>query len=662
VTVSIDDASKASAPEVADAWNHRTTESSLDLAAAFAALRTLPGFQERSGQRRMAEEVAAAFAAEQHLFVEAGTGVGKTFAYLIPAALSGKRVVISTATKALQEQLIEKDVPRLHALLATLRREIKVSVMKGLGNYLCLRRLSELGFDDPNLAGFLDWVGMTETGDVAELSDPKLVASFPQVATSSETRIGASCKHYDRCFVTQMRRRAEAAELIIVNHHLFFADLALRSRPEGLFASVIPPYHHVIFDEAHQVESIVTEFFGEEISSAKVQVVLRDARRLLPDAISTCDTALAACDMIFACFDTEPSGKRSLETADFERLHAKASAQLFTFEQAMTALRLRADAEGGEACAMLATRVQNLTSTLARVEQVAYGTPDAHAWIEERARSRVLGVSPIAVAPILRENLFGRVPGIVCTSATLSAFGKMSSLRDRLGADEAIGVREAWVESPFRYQEQALLYVPADLPDPSPSKVEDALIERTVALLQASDGGAFVLCTSLRSMRQIYEALIPKVRGRLLIQGNGSKQEMLDRFREVRNAVLVATVSFWEGVDVPGDALRLVILEKTPFPVPTDPLFARRSLELERQGRSAFTELSCVEASLRMKQGFGRLIRSETDRGVVAILDSRLHRKSYGRKLIADLPPARRTRDLEVTCAFLREVAAAPAP
>jgi ATP-dependent DNA helicase DinG len=641
---------------------HKQMQLPDDLQKAFAALeRRLSAYEPRLGQKRMAAAVAQAFRSERHLFVEAGTGVGKTFAYLLPAALSGRRVVISTATKALQEQLIEKDVPLLLSVCKELGKTVSVAAMKGLSNYVCLRRLSDAMHQNDKILPLLSWVAETQTGDQSELRDPRLLNLWSEVSSSSETRIGSPCKHFERCFVTQMRKRAELSDILIVNHHLFFADLALKSRPEGAFASVIPAYDHVVFDEAHQLESIVTDFFGIELSFAKVEAFLKDSLRELPQSepfFKLVEGVRVTAAQMFAAFDIAASSKRALTTEDF--LHQKAKGHLGRFETGLDAIAARAAAEAGEAAEAIARRCQGIVDSLARIERAANECNHENAWIEDRARSRVLGVSPIEVGGILKANLFAKVPGVVCTSATLSSFGSLDHVRERLGAED-LETDALLVESPFDYPSQALLYVPQDLPEPSHPTFDAQATERILALLRLSKGGAFVLCTSIRAMKQFHGQLLRGFPGLVLEQGQGSKQALLDQFRNHGHAVLVATMSFWEGVDVPGAALRLVILDKIPFPVPTDPLHQQRAQRLEANGRNAFVELSVVEAAMKLKQGFGRLIRTQSDRGVVTVLDGRLVQKRYGKKLLEELPRAKLTHAIDDVEAFF-ESGATPDP
>ena len=621
----------------------------------------LADFEERAGQLQMAEAVESAFQTERALLVEAGTGTGKTLAYLIPAILSGKKVVISTATRALQEQLAFKDVPLARKLLAPLGVEFAATMMKGLSNYVCLRRLQEAvsGNGDevaPSLRRVLEWVGHTRTGDRAELEggaeDDDV---WRKVTSSTETRIGAGCTHYDACFITRMRQRAEEAQIVIVNHHLFFADLALRSGPRGAYASAICPYDHVIFDEAHQLEDIVTGFFGTEVSSGRVDSLGDDFPRARLDR-SLAETLRESSRLAFASLAGSVAERRTLTTEDWKRAEGPIAKLDGILELAsLRALEASGGQPEGESAVQVARRASEIRDDLQsmrRVSQEAKG--QSIAWIEKRSKSIVLGASPIDVGSILKERLFDRVPGVVMTSATLTAGpsrgGNFGYVRERLGVPPEAD--ELQLPSPFDYQKQVLLYAPNNLPEPGGIDFEKEVALRTGELIRICGGGAFVLCTSTRHMNALASKLRADLPYVVLVQGEAGKQELLSRFRADGNAVLVATLSFWEGVDVPGFALRLVVMDKIPFPVPTDPLFALRSQRAEAEGKNAFSKLALPAAAIVLKQGFGRLIRSARDEGVVAILDSRLRTRSYGRALLSALPAARRTAELDDVASF----------
>jgi ATP-dependent DNA helicase DinG len=603
--------------------------------------RGVPGYEHRPGQIRMARAVQEVLQHDGMLLVEAGTGTGKTWAYLIPAALSGRRVLVSTGTRALQDQIMEKDIPALERHLGL---DIDAACVKGLSNYLCLRRFGELQRSadamQPRIARALpllrSWAETTTTGDRADLAaiaeeDP----IWSRVVSGSDTRIGTRCEHYDDCFVTRVRRRAEAAQVIVVNHHLFFADLALRDTG---FASVLPDYDAVIFDEAHQLEDTATLFFGTRISIAMVERLVRDSRGALrAEARSTghdtrlLDAVLQRAANFFSALPSNTTNGRAPlppnEVPDEE---------LFALDNALAELAAacRNAKPIQESALQIARRAERLRDALGSLE-----APGQVSWSVAGTRGASVGSSPIDVGPLLRERLHERVPCLVFTSATLTTGGDFKFIKRRLGIDAEVD--EQIVESPFRYDEQAVLYAPTHLPDPRASDFPDAAVKEILELIRLSEGGAFVLCTSLRMMRILAKRVGDELDYEWFVQGDAPKQTLLDRFRDSGNAVLFATASFWEGVDVPGSALRLVIIDKLPFDVPSDPVVAARCQRLDEAGESSFMRYLVPAAALSLKQGFGRLIRTTRDRGVVAILDSRIRTKGYGRVFLRSLPPAR---------------------
>jgi len=665
--------------------------------------RGLDGYEQRAGQLEMAEAIERALGEERILLSEAGTGTGKTLAYLVPALLSGKKVVVSTATRALQEQVFFKDLPLVREVLG-LRAE--ATLMKGLGNYLCRRRFEELVRSEeaqrPGLARSIDavraWIEETETGDLGELAglsedDPVRHGA----ASSSETRLGPICQHFETCFVTRMRREADAAQLVVVNHHLFFADLVLRGPHPG---RVLPDYDAVIFDEAHQLEDIATEFFGIRVSESRLGRALDDAQRALRqagalDALLTgrpnvaVDAARTAMKGLFAALAREvPRGEprstleRDVWSGNAQRAWHDLDAAL---EQVELAARTARDAGkaarsagrqrgtfAGDALDATERRMSQLREQLAAIVDGGAGRVT---WLELGARGAALSSSPVDLSWILRQRVFESIPAVVLTSATLATRGaapRPSSstnvdapdgdagdssppsppspfgyVRSRLGLGDGLVVDEVVVKSPFDFAKQALLYTPRDLPPPASPDFTVRAAARVAELVGIVGGGCFVLTTSLRSMRAFHGELVRLLpKHRLLLQGSAPKGTLLGTFRAAGDAVLVATQSFWEGVDVPGRALRLVVLEKVPFAVPTDPVIRARSAALEAEGKSSFMELHVPAAAIALKQGFGRLIRTARDTGVVALLDERVHRKGYGKRLLEALPPATRTDDL----------------
>ncbi len=622
--------------------------------------RGVSGYEHRPGQIRMARAVQEALEHDGTLLLEAGTGTGKTWAYLIPAVASGRRVLVSTGTRALQDQIMEKDLPALERHLGI---EIDAACVKGLSNYLCLRRFDELQRSaDAQQARFAkslprlrSWVETTDSGDRADLAsiaeeDP----IWARVVSGSDTRIGARCDHYERCFVTRARRRAESAQLVVVNHHLFFADLALRDTG---FASVLPDYDAVIFDEAHQLEDTATMFFGTRLSTAMLERLVRDARAALKHDRREkahhermLDAVLQQSSTFFAALPQSANGGRAPLPLD-----AIPEQDLFALDNSLAELAgaCRNLRPPHESVLQIARRAEQLRNALGSLE-----APGQVSWALVGGRSPAVGSSPIDVGPLLRERVHERIPSVVFTSATLTTGGDFSFVKRRLGIDAEVS--EEVVDSPFRYEEQAALYAPTHLPDPRTSEFPDEAAREILELVRMSGGGAFILCTSLRMMRILAKRVGDELEHEWFVQGDAPKQTLLDRFRDQGNAVLFATASFWEGVDVPGSALRLVIIDKLPFEVPSDPVVAARCERLEESGESSFMRYLVPAAALSLKQGFGRLIRTTRDRGVVAILDSRIRRKGYGKVFMRSLPPARVCDSLDEVRDFLISTAAAP--
>ncbi len=589
----------------------------------------LPGFRPREGQLAMAEAVEAALDGERPLLVEAGTGTGKTLAYLVPAILSGRKVVVSTATRALQEQIYFKDLPLVAEILGKHGIRFRAALMKGLSNYVCKRRMREslgLGSATGSLFRLKRWADESEFGDRSELADlAEDDPSWAAVQSSTDTRIGAECTYFDECFVTRMKRDAEDADLVVVNHHLFCADLVLR-RAQRERASAIPAYDAVIFDEAHQLEDVATTFFGSTISSARVDALARDAKRVLSDDGAVLERPVAeqlieaGRSFFFALGRTfRGETRRALAARDETPDLAGARAKL---ESSLAAIAHDAQTKAGPAAEQIARRALDLARVLGGSEKEG-----EIVWVESRASGAVMGRSPVFVGDILAESLFARVGAVVCTSATLATPAapvvegdedeeherSFDFLRERLGVPRA--ARALAIPSPFDFGTRAGLYVPRDLPDPGDSRFDDAAAARALELVEMTGGGAFVLCTSVRAMRAMHARLAersgasrglgelegrspssetPRARrappgARCSSRATAPKSLLLSQFRAARHAVLVATMSFWEGVDVPGEALRLVVLDKIPFAVPSDPVVAARSEEVERRGLNAFT-------------------------------------------------------------------------
>lgn len=624
-------------------------------------------YEYRSGQIAMAERVAKAFEDKKHLIVEAGTGTGKTLAYLVPAvaaAVGGKkRIVVSTGTKNLQEQLMEKDIPFLQKALP---RKFSASYMKGRSNYACLYRIHKADHQ-PILDGLdqmdhfrrvSEWSRETKTGDRRELEDlPEDLSFWSRINAKGETCIGQKCPDFEPCFITRMRANAENADIIVVNHHLFFADLNVRGNK---FGRVIPDYSAVIFDEAHLIEDIAADYFGFQISNFQIDELARDAATLpISDAIATRDIDKTASKIVglsdqFWIRFTQArfEGRFPLEPDAFAFRSTAGDTQATPLGEAYYALD--ATLKGLEThLAVFAETVPEAESLLRRTRQtrfdldfvVTQAEKNYVYWLEKRGKGIFLRASPVDVSELLREKLFDKVESCVLTSATLSSNGKFDFIRDRLGLDTS---KTSGFEAPsaFDYESQALLYLPRAMPDPRSPEFTQLAAGEIVKILQATRGRAFVLCTSYQSMTALYELVSSRISYTCLVQGSMSKAGLLDRFRETPNAVLFATASFWQGVDVQGDQLSCVIIDKLPFAVPSDPVVAARSRFIDDNGGNSFFDFSVPQAIISLKQGIGRLIRSTTDKGVIAILDPRLRTKRYGKDFLQSLPRMRITSEI----------------
>ncbi len=615
-------------------------------------------YEFRASQLEMAESVESAIESGRHLIVEAGTGTGKTLAYLVPIIRSGKRVVISTGTKNLQEQLFFKDIPFLKKLFPKLR----ATLMKGRQNYLCRQKLYDLE-DQPVLKGLeevtlyaqiREWEGKTQTGDRAEIQGlPDASELWHRIDARGEACTGQKCPQFDRCFITWMHQRAAESDLIIVNHHLFFADLALKQLE---YASLLPDYQAVVFDEAHDLEEVATQYFGIRISNYRFEELARDTEVTLriksveaPDVFSCVSELRRRSEHFFSLLPAS-DGRRSFSNrGEFLEAHHGAYTAL-----ANALVRIESEIgrlkERPEEINNLARRAGELRQALQFVME-----SDDHNfvfWWERRGRGVFLEASPIDIAPILSERLFNKVHPIILTSATLAVGGNFNFLKSRLGVE---GATETILDSHFDYQQQCLLYTPLHLPDPREKDFAARAAGEVAELLKASRGRAFVLFTSHQQMREISERVRPLIRYPMLLQGTAPRTALLDRFRRTPHAVLFATSSFWQGVDVQGQQLSAVIIDRLPFAVPSDPVVAARIRRINEEGGNAFGEYQVPEAVISLKQGFGRLIRSQSDRGLLAILDHRLARKAYGSVFLESLPPYRRTAQLEEVQTFMRE-------
>ncbi|HEY7514168.1 MAG TPA: ATP-dependent DNA helicase, partial [Vicinamibacteria bacterium] len=618
--------------------------------------RALPGYEERPSQSRLSEAVDRVLRDGGLLLAEAGTGTGKTLAYLLPAVELGRRVVVSTGTKNLQEQLLNKDLPLLAQALG---RDLSVAVMKGRGNYLCLlryrsfaqagsfRRLDEI----PLFRSVESWTPETQTGDRAEIADlPDSVDFWREISATSENCIGQSCPDFDPCWVTRMRQRALEADLVVVNHHLLCADLAVKD--SSSYGQVIPPYDTVILDEAHLIEDVATQYFGVQVSSFRVEEIARDVERELKAAKLDAREVLAEVDAmrhrgerLFALLQ-RGTGRRLGPGWMTSRLAEESGALLTRLEGLRLALLAVPDRP--DALAGLAGRAQVLAAELGFV---LAAEDDGHVYfVETRGRGVFLRATPIDVSERLRELLFERTRAAVLTSATLAVDGRFDYVKDRLGLEAS---EELILPSPFRFEEQAVLYVPRRMPEPASPAFVDAAAEEVVKLLEESRGRAFVLFTSYANMNAVAERIAGRVEFPLLIQGEAPKAALLETFRTTPGAVLLATASFWQGVDVVGEQLSCVIIDKLPFASPGDPVVAARIERLRNRGGNPFGEYQVPVAVLMLKQGLGRLIRSASDRGVLAVLDSRILQKAYGRRFLESLPPARLVHDLDEVRGFM---------
>ena len=619
------------------------------------------GYEHRPGQLEMAEVVHDAFEKHHHAVVEAGTGTGKTLAYLIPAICSGRRVVISTATKSLQEQLYQKDVPFLQKRFAP---NLKVAVMKGRSNFLCHARVHQMA-GQPMLKGMeeidafqqiREWSKLTETGDRNELTflsdDSDL---WTRLDARRDTCTGQKCDHFNECFVTAMHQRAKEADLIIVNHHLFFADLSLK---QDDFGSILPEYSAVIFDEAHEIEDVASDYFGRQISNFRFEELARDAdqslRLLNMASASVLRRTQRIRERTRAFFDAFPprDGRYPFtrnERDAFLEQHREA------FDSLLTALKgleteFAAMVQKPEELLRIARRSFELRQELAFLFES--DEKNYVYWYERRNKGVFLTATPIDVSQILRQRLFEQFDTVVLTSATLTVGGRFEFIRQRLGIDH---VKERTLPPEFDYPHQALLYLPIKIPDVRDAGFASKAADEIVQLLEHSQGRAFCLFTSYGQMNDLFERVRTRLSFPLLLQGTAPRSVLLERFKNTPGAVLFATSSFWQGVDVPGEQLSCVIVDRLPFAVPSDPIVAARVRALQEEGRNPFSEFQVPQAVLALKQGFGRLIRTKTDRGVLALLDTRIQRMPYGKIFLESLPNYRITHNSADAARFLEK-------
>jgi ATP-dependent DNA helicase DinG len=619
-----------------------------------------PAYEFRRGQLMMAEAVEQALQERRHLIVEAGTGTGKTLAYLMPVIRSGKRVIISTGTKNLQEQLFYKDVPFLEQVLG----KLKVTYMKGRNNYLCRQKLYDLT-NQPILNGLdeieqyrqiSEWEQHTETGDRAELLQlPEASQLWPKLDARTEACTGNKCAQFDRCFITEMHRKAVESDIIIVNHHLFFADLAIRQATVDMGGTgILPEFTAVIFDEAHELEDVAGSYFGVTVSNLRVDDLARDIeytlrqKQMVTASVLTATAYLRERSQFF--FSLLPQGDTRFAFDTRGEFLEENGDEYLSIQNALT--RVGSELEGlpqkPDEVFNLIRRANELRTQLTFIMESR--DKNTVFWIERRGgRGRstqqnvFLQATPIDVSQILRQTLFENVETAVLTSATLAVSGGFDYMRKRVGVDHA---REMIVPSHYDYNAQAIFYVPPDLPDPRQQTFASMATQKIRRILECTDGRAFCLFTSYALMNDIHDRLLGELDYPMLLQGSAPKNALLDEFRATPNAVLFGTSSFWQGVDVQGEQLSCVIIDRLPFAVPNDPVVAARVHAINEEGGNAFYDYQVPSAVITLKQGFGRLIRSLKDRGVVVLLDNRIRTQRYGKVFVESLPDYRRTTDL----------------
>ncbi|MCS6886025.1 MAG: ATP-dependent DNA helicase [Acidobacteriota bacterium] len=622
-----------------------------------------PSYEYRPGQLQMAEAVLSIFKNGGVLLCEAGTGTGKTLAYLLPAVALGRRVIVSTATMALQEQLYYKDIPFIEQML---ERKLQVACLKGRTNYLCLYKLKKAETSavlrDLNEVDYFEqvrrWARQTKTGDKAELQElPEKLGFWQDIDARSERCLGQKCPEFETCFVTRARQQAQQADIVIVNHHLFFADLALRNDE---YSPIIPEYFAVVLDEAHEIEDVVSEHFGIEVSSFDSYALLQEVSKLeIKDSRATSEITKISDELavVFENFWTAFGEHRTSEgrhmlmpaldssTTESRSAYLNSVSLLERLAKCLQMLQ-----EPSPETELMAKRCGNFASKLRFIMEEV---DDSYVcWYERKGRRVVLRAAPIDISQILSQNLFEKVRAVVLTSATLASGEDFSFIKARLG----VTGQELKIRSHFDYSKQAILYLPASMPDPKSSAYAQAVAKEVLELLAISKGRAFVLFTSVQQMNHVYELVKDQLSYPLFVQGQASKSVLLERFRTSDRGVLFAVASFWQGVDVQGEALSCVIIDRLPFAVPTDPIVFARCRSIEARGEDPFLSYSLPQAIMTLRQGIGRLIRSSRDRGAIAILDPRIRTKSYGRLFLQNLPSIPITTCKEDVARFFDDV------
>jgi ATP-dependent DNA helicase DinG len=629
--------------------------------------KAIGGFRPRHAQTEMAKAIADAIANQKTLIAEAGTGTGKTFAYLAPALLWGGKVIVSTGTKNLQDQLYLRDIPTIRKAL---KAPVSVALLKGRANYLChfhLERTLQNGrFTSRDDIGYLReisrFIKTTTTGDKAELAKvPETATIWSLVTSTRDNCLGAECQYYQDCFVMKARKEAQQADVVVVNHHLFFADVALKDT--GV-AELLPSANTVIFDEAHQLPETASLFFGDTISTSMVLELCRD---VMAEGLSHARDG-ADWSTVTGVVDRATRDLRLTFPQDAVRLAVNQIASSSPFFPALETLKeelnglievLEHQAERAETIEQCRVRAIDLAAKLAAWNaavkpKAGGGEQDKVLWVEAFSSSLQLHQTPLSIAPIFNKQREGAARAWIFTSATLAVKNDFKHYTAQMGLGDAKA--HSW-PSPFDYEHQGLLYVPTNLPEPNSMQYNDAVIDAALPMIEAAGGRCFLLCTTNRAVARAAERLREEFAARnwnfpLMVQGEAGRTELLDRFRAAGNGVLIGSQSFWEGVDVRGDALSLVIIDKLPFSPPDDPVLAARIEAMERQGLNGFVHHQLPEAIINLKQGAGRLIRDEADRGVLMICDPRLISKPYGKRIWQSLPPFKRTREQDVAIAF----------